>query len=148
MLAADGAYNIFVLGNELVHLVEAHRVDIDLMMLLADELVRAVAGLAGLAVEQRVGEAGHVAGRDPRLRIHDNGRVEADVVRAFLHELLQPCLFHIVLELHAKRAIVPAVGEAAVNFRSGEHEAAVFAERDDLIHRLFTVFHHSSVLPT
>ena len=33
MLAADGAYNIFVLGNELVHLVEAHRVDVDLMML-------------------------------------------------------------------------------------------------------------------
>ena len=137
-----------MLGDKSVHLLKRHGVHIDLVVLLADELVRAVAGLAGFAVEQRVGEAGHVAGRDPRLRIHDNGRIETDVVRALLHELLQPCLFHIVLELHAEGAIVPAVGQAAVNFGPGEHKAAVFAERDDLIHRLFTVFHHSSVLPT
>ena len=147
VLAADGADNILMLGNELVHLVEAHRVDVDLVMLFADELVGAVAGLARLAVEQRVGEAGHMAGRDPRLRIHDNGRIETDVVRAFLHEFLEPRLFDVVLELNAERAVVPAVGQAAVNFGACKDKAAVFAKGNDLVHGLFAVFHHTSRPP-
>ena len=134
-----------MLGNELVHLVEAHRVDVDLVMLFADELVSAVAGLARLAVEQRVGEAGHMAGRDPRLRIHDNGRIETDVVRAFLHEFLEPRLFDVVLELHAERTVVPAVGQTAVYFRPRKDKAAALAERDDLIHGFFRAFHHKRI---
>ena len=147
MLAADGADDVLVLGDEFIHLVEAHGVDVDLMMLLADELVGAVAGLAGLAVEQRVREARDVAGRDPGLRVHDDGRVEADVVRAFLHEFLEPGLFDVVLELNAERAVVPAVGQAAVNFGACKDKAAVFAKGNDLVHGLFAVFHHTSRPP-
>ena len=137
MLAADGADDVVMLGDEPVHLVKAHGVDVDLVMLFADKLVGAVAGLARLAVEQRIGEAGHMARGDPRLRVHDDCSVEADVIRAFLHKLLQPCLFHVVFELHAKRAVVPAVGKAAVNFGTGKDKAAVFTQGDDLIHGFF-----------
>ena len=147
MLAADGADDVLVLGDEFIHLVEAHGVDVDLVMLLADELVGAVAGLAGLAVEQRVREARDVAGRDPGLRVHDDGRVEADVVRAFLHEFLEPGLFDVVLELNAERAVVPAVGQTAVDLGACEDKTTVFAEGNDLVHGLFTVFHHSSRPP-
>ena len=141
MLAAHGADNIVMLGNERVHLVEAHGVNVDLGMFLADELVGSVAGLAGLAVEQRIGEAGDVAGGDPGLGVHDDGRVEADVVLALLYELLEPCLLHVVLELHAERAVVPGVGQAAVDFAARVDEAAILAQGDDFVHCLFVVFH-------
>ena len=73
---------------------------------LGDEVIKsgaigAVAGFASFAVEQRIGEARNMARRDPRLRVHDDGRVKADVVRAFLHEFLQPGLFDVVFELNA-----------------------------------------------
>ena len=148
MLAADGADDVLMLGNELVHLVEAHGIDVDLVMLFADQLVRAVPGLAGLAVEQRVGEAGDVAGRDPRLRIHDNGRVKTDVVRAFLHEFLEPRLFDVVFELNAERAVVPAVCQTAVDLGTGEHITTVLAEIDDHIKGLFALFHCSTSFPS
>ena len=130
-----------MLGNERVHLVEAHGVDVDLGVFLPDELVGSVAGFAGLAVEQGVGEAGDVAGGDPGLGVHQDGGVKADVVLALLHELLEPCLFHVVLELHAEGAVVPGVGEAAVNLAARVDEAAVLAQGDDLVHCLFVVFH-------
>ena len=134
-----------MLGDELVHFLEAHGVHIDLMMLGGNELVGTVAGLAGLAVEQRVGEAGHMAGRDPRLRIHDDRGVQTDVVGAFLHEFLEPRLFDVVLEFYAKRAVVPAVGQTAVYFRPRKNKAAALAERDDLIHGFFRAFHHKRI---
>mgnify|MGYP007043246927 CR=1 FL=1 len=60
VLAADGADHVLVFGDESVHLVKAHGVHVHLGVLVADELVGAVAGLAGAAVQQRVREAGHV----------------------------------------------------------------------------------------
>ena len=147
VLAADGADDVLVLGDKLVHLVKAHRIDVHLGVLVSNELIGAVTGLAGLAVEQRVGEACHMAGRDPGLRVHDDGRVEADVVRAFLHEFLEPGLFDVVLELNAERAVVPAVGQTAVDLGACEDKTTVFAEGNDLVHGLFTVFHHSSRPP-
>ena len=44
--------HILVRGYELVHLVESHCINVDLVMLFADELVGAVACFAGAAVEQ------------------------------------------------------------------------------------------------
>ena len=54
VLAADGADHVLVLGDESVHLVKAHGVHVHLGVLVADELVGAVAGLAGAAVQQGV----------------------------------------------------------------------------------------------
>ena len=64
-----------------------------------------------------------------------------------LHELFQPCLFDVVLELNAERAVVPAVGQTAVDLGACEDKTTVFAEGNDLVHGLFTVFHHSSRPP-
>ena len=52
MLAADGADHVLVFGDESVHLVKAHGVHVHLGVLVADELVGAVAGLAGAAFQQ------------------------------------------------------------------------------------------------
>ena len=141
MLAADGADHVLMLGDKGVHLVEAHGVHVDLGVLLADELVRTVAGLASLAVQQGVGEAGDVAGGDPGLGVHNDGGVQADVVGILLDELLQPGLLHVVLEFHAQGTVVPAVGQAAVDLGSSVDKAAVFAEVDDHVQGLFAVFH-------
>ena len=80
-------------------------------------------------------------GCDPGLRVHDDGSVETDVVRALLHEFLEPCLFDVVFELHTERTVVPAVCQTAVDFAAGEDKAAVFAEVDDHIEGLFGIFH-------
>ena len=147
MLAADGADYVLVGGDELVHLVEAHGVDVDLGMLLTDELVGAVAGLAGLAVEQGIGEAGHMAGGDPGLGVHDDGGVQTHVVGALLNEFLEPGLLDVVLELNAEGAVVPGVCKTAVDLAARVHEAAVFAQCNDLVHGFFAVFHSSTSFP-
>ena len=87
-----------------------------------------------------------MAGGDPGLGIHDDRRVEPDVVGAFLHEFLEPGLLHVVFELNAQRAVVPAVGESAVNLAAGEDKAAVFAEIHDHVKGLFAVFHGLTLL--
>ena len=141
VLAAHGADDVLVLGDEGVHLVKAHGVHVHLGVLLADELVGAVAGLAGLAVQQGVGEGGHVAGGDPGLGVHDDGGVQAHVIGGLLHELLHPGLLHVVLELHAQGAVVPAVGQAAVDLAAGVHKAPVFTQGDDFFHGLIRMIH-------
>ena len=129
-----------------VHLVEAHGIDIDLRVLLADELIGAVACLAGAAVQQGVREAGNMAGGHPGLGVHDNGSVQADIVGALLHKLLQPCFLDVVLELNAQGAVIPAVGQTAVDLRTGENITTVLAEIDDHIKGLFALFHCNNIL--
>ena len=146
MLAADRADNILVFGDESVHLVKAHGIDVDLGVLVADKLVGTVAGLAGTAVQQRVRETGNVAGGDPGLRVHDDGGIEAHIVGALLHELLQPCLLDVVLELDTQRAVVPAIGQTAVDLGTGEHITTILAEIDDHVKGLFALFHCKYIL--
>ena len=139
VLAADGADDVLVLCDESIHLVKAHGIHVHLGVLLADQLVGAVAGLAGAAVQQGVREAGHMAGGHPGLGVHDDGCIQTHVVGALLHELLQPCLFDVVLELHAQGAVVPAVGQTAVDLGTGEHITTVLAEIDDHVKGLFSL---------
>ena len=106
-----------------------------------DQLVRAVTGLAVLTVHQRVGEAADMAGRHPDLRVHQQRRVDADVVPALLDKLLPPGALDIVFELHAERAVVPGVGEPAVDLAATVHKASPLAEADDFIHRFLGIIH-------
>jgi len=147
VLAAGGAGDI-VLLDEILHLLLGERVDgLGKLELIGggpvlDELVGAEALVALAAVHERVGEAAQMARGHPGLRVHEDRRVLADVVGVLLHEFLPPRLFHVVFELDAKRAVVPGVRQAAVDFGAREDKAAVLAERDDLINRFFGVFHH------
>ena len=106
-----------------------------------DELVGSVAGTADLAVHEGVGEAAQVARSNPGLGIHDDGGIQAYVVLALLNEFLPPSALDVVLELNAEGAVVPGVGETAVDLRAGEDEAAVFAKRDDFVHSLCGIIH-------
>ena len=92
MLAADGADDFIMAGDKSVHLIKGHGIHIHALALLTlgDQLISAVTALAGAAVQQRVREAGHMAGGDPGLGVHQDGGVQADIVGAFLHELLHP----------------------------------------------------------
>ena len=63
-----------------------------------------------------------------------------------LHELFQPCLLDIVLELDTQRAVVPAIGQTAVDLGTGEHITTVLAEIDDHIKGLFALFHCKYIL--
>ena len=143
VLAAVGANHIGVLGNELVHFLKAHGIHIDTLAGLGglNELVRPLTGAAALAVHQGVREVAHVAGGDPGLGVHQNGGIQAHVVGGLLNKLLHPSLFDVVFEFHTQGAVVPGVGQAAVNLRAAVDEAPVFAEIDDHIQSLFAVFH-------
>ena len=77
MLAADGADDVLMLCDEGIHLVKAHGIHIHLGVLLTDQLVGAVACLAGAAVQRGVREAGHMAGGHPGLGVHNDGGIQA-----------------------------------------------------------------------
>ena len=144
MLAAAGAGDLLfpdegdqvLLGHGLHVHVQAVLLDIAL-----HQLVGPVAHLAGLAVDEGVVERGHVPGGDPDLGVHEDGGVQPHVVGVLLDELLPPGALDVVFELHAQGAVVPAVGEAAVDLAAGEDEAPALAQGDDLLHGLLGVFH-------
>ena len=54
-----------------------------------------------------------------------------------------PSFLDVVLELNAQGAVVPGVGETAVDLGAGEDEAAVLTQRDDLIHCFCGIIHDS-----
>ena len=105
------------------------------------QLVRPVAHLAGLAVNQRIVEGGYVAAGHPHLGIHQNGGVQSHVVGILLDEFLPPGPLDIVLHLHAQGTVVPAVGKAAIDLTAGEYESPVLTQGHDLLHGLLGVFH-------
>ena len=99
------------------------------------ELVGAEAELARAAVDERVGEAGDVAGRLPDARVEDDRGVEGDDVVALLHHRAEPERADVVLREDAVVAVVVGRAEAAVDLGGREDEAAAAAEGDDRVHR-------------
>ncbi len=95
------------------------------------ELVGAEAVVAVLALGQRVGERGDVAGGLPHLRREDHRGVDADDVVAALHHRLPPLAPDVLLQLDAERAVVPRRTGAAVDLARREDEPAPFAQVDD-----------------
>ena len=153
VLAAGRAGNL-VLIDELLHLGLAQRVnalaevEVILVAPVLDDLVGTEALLALLAVHQRVGETAYVTRGNPSHGVHENSGVEADVVRAFLYELLAPRRLDVVFELDAERTVVPGVRKAAVDLRAGVHEATALAQGNDFFHCFFAVVHFQSPFGT
>ncbi|MNC09259.1 hypothetical protein D3C75_568780 [compost metagenome] len=135
--AAIRAHNV-VLADQIHHLVEAQAVHnhLDALVIqgVLNNFVGAVAGLTLFAVHHRVVEVAYMAGGDPGLGIHQNGGVQTHIVRGLLDELFPPGLLHIVLQFYAQRAVVPGVGETAINFGAGKNKTPVLGNGDYLIH--------------
>src|SRR5437667_2556922 len=101
----------------------------------ARDLVGAKALLAALAVDERVREAGQVAGGLPHPRVQDDRRGEAEDVVATGDDLSPPGLLHVALELDAERAVVEARAETAVDLAARVDEPPPLAEVHHLLHR-------------
>ena len=143
VLAAVGADHLVMTGNERIHFLEAHGIHIHATAGLAglNQLVRPLTGAAALAVHQGVGEVAHMPGGNPGGGVHEDGGIQTHIVFGLLDELLQPCLFYIVLELHTQRAVVPCIGKTAVDFGTGIHKAPVLTQVYHHVQCLFAVFH-------
>ena len=133
MLAAFGAGDMVSL-YEIEHLLVSHAVRVGFGIELIDKIIRAEAHLALLAVEQGIGEAGYMTARFPNPGMHEDIGVDFKAVMTLLNEALAPGLLDVVLEPCAKRAVIPCVGETAVDFRPSENVAPVFTQSYDFIH--------------
>ena len=99
------------------------------------EVVGAPALLAlAQALDERVGEALDVPRRLPRARVHQDRGVERDHVVALLDVRPPPLGLDVVLQQDPVVAVVVGRGEAAVDLRGLEDEAAPLAQGDDLLH--------------
>ena len=110
-----------------------------------DELIGTETLLTALAVHQRVGEAAQMSGRYPGLRVHQDGTVYTHVVRILLYEFLPPCALYIVLKLYAQIAVIPGVGQTAVNLRARIYKASCLCQRYNFVHCLFHLLFSSSL---
>ena len=146
VLAAGGAGNV-VLFNEVLHLglregvYRLGQFKAGLGAPVLDQLIGAEALVTLAAVHQGIGEAAEVTAGHPGLGVHEDGGVQTHVIGVLLNEFLPPGVLDILLQLRTKRAVVPGVGKAAVDLAAGEHEAPVFAQGNDFVHGLFSVFH-------
>ncbi len=104
-----------VLTDKIHHLLVAPAVRI-LTGSIFNQFVGTVARLAVAAVHQRVGKTFQVARCDPHFRIHEDGRVNSDVVGAFLNEFFPPGVLDIVFKFHTQGAVIPRVGKSPVDF--------------------------------
>ena len=114
-----------------------------LIGIILDELISAEARLACTAVHERVVEIDDMAACHPNLGVHEDGAVHTDIIRAFLNEFTPPGILDIVQEEHPERAVIPAIREAAVNFRPCKNVAPVLTQSYNFIHRYF-FFHKLS----
>ena len=105
-----------------------------LLVLRVGDVVCPEAELAGAAVDERIGEAGHVARGLPHARVQDERGVERDDVFALLHHRLEPAGLHVLLEEDAVVTIVVRRAEPAIDLGRREDEPAAPRERDDLVH--------------
>ena len=140
-LAAFRANDV-VLLDVLLHTLIGPAVGMDIgktvrFRIILDELVRAESGLTCTAIHERVIEIADMAACDPNFGVHQNCAVHAHVVGAFLYKLAPPGVLNVVKKLYAERAVVPAVGETAVYFRTCKNVAPVFAQGYNFIHRKF-----------
>ena len=93
---------------------------------------KAVTALA--ALDEGVGEAREVARGLPHGGVHHDGGIQPDDVLSASDDVAPPGLLDVALELDAHGAVVPGVGEAAVDLAAGKDEAAALAQRDNLFH--------------
>ena len=100
-----------------------------------EQLIRAVALFAYLAVHQRIGKAGDVAGGFPDLGVHDDRSLDADDIVAAAHHVGPPAVADVFLQLGTERAVVKEAVEAAVNLGGLEDKPAALGERDEVFHR-------------
>ena len=100
------------------------------------DLIGPQACLAEQAVAHGIGESSHVARGGEDGLVGQDRAIEADDVLPFLHVPAPPVFLEIALHLHAKRTVVPASIEAAVEFGRLIDEAPSLAERHDLLHAL------------
>ena len=106
-----------------------------------NDLVGAKALVALPAVHQGIGKARQMAGGHPGLGVHKDGGVQTHVIGVFLNEFLPPSPLDVVLQLRAQGAVVPGVGQAAVDLGPGEDKAPALAQGYDLFHGFFLVGH-------
>ena len=99
------------------------------------EMVGSEALAAGLAVDERVGEAGEMPRGLPDARVLEDRRVERHDVIALLQHGAPPLALDVALQEHSVVAEVVGRADPPVDLRGGEDEAAALAQRDDLVHR-------------
>jgi len=90
--------------------------------------------LGNFAVDQRIGEAGHVTGRLPDLRVHDDGRFDPDDIVAAPDHVVPPAVADVFLQFRAERSVIEKPVEAAVDFGRRKHKPAALRERDEVVH--------------
>ena len=142
MLAAGRTWNLVFL-NELHHLLLAPGIHAALNgdpffgTEILNDLIRAETLMTLFTVHQRIGKTAQMTGGHPCLRVHQDRAVHTYIVGAFHNKLFPPGLFHIILQLHAKVAVIPGVGKSAVNFRTRIYESSGFGKCYDFFHGLF-----------
>ncbi len=97
-------------------------------------LVRSEATVAVLALDQRIGEALHVAARHPDLGVHEDAGIEPLDVGPRGHHLLPPAVLDVPLQFDAQRAVIPDRAEAAIHLGGLIDEPPPLTERHKLFH--------------
>ena len=98
--------------------------DLVLMAVVLDQLIRAESLMAFLAVHKGIREGAQMSGRDPCLRVHEDGTVKTYIVWIFLNKFLPPCLLYVILQLDAEIAVIPCICKSAVDLRTREDKSA------------------------
>ncbi len=89
--------------------------------------------MAAGALDERVGEGIHVAGRHPDLSGLDDCRVDADDVLPLEDHGPPPLLLDVAQQLHPQRTVVVGGAQPAVDLGSGEGETPLLGEFDDRV---------------
>mmetsp|Transcript_15746 Transcript_15746/g.32915 ORF Transcript_15746/g.32915 Transcript_15746/m.32915 type:complete len:440 (-) Transcript_15746:120-1439(-) len=100
----------------------------------AEELIGAIPQFGLLAIHHGIAESVQVPRALPRGGVVHDGAVDAHDVFAALHEVPPEGVFDVAFEFRSEGAVVEESGEAIVDLRGREDDAATFAEGDDVFH--------------
>jgi len=95
-------------------------------------MVDAVPRLAFAAIDHRIGEILYMTRGFPYTRVHEDRGIEAFDVMPGGH-CAPPGIFQVAEHLNAKRTVIPAAVEPAIDLGRLKNKAAPFGERYDLL---------------
>jgi hypothetical protein len=78
-----------------------------------------------------------MAGSFPYGGVHQNGAVHAYIIGVLLNKFFPPSAADIAFQFRTQGAVVPSIGETAVNFTAGVYKTAPLGKGDDFFHGFF-----------
>ena len=106
-------------------------------IVVSNQFISPETGLTGFTIHQWIVKATDMTRGDPGFGVHQDRRIETDIIGGLLNKFFPPGFFYVVFHFDTQRAVIPTVSKTIVYFGTGEDNSPHFGKTDNFSHRKF-----------